>query len=471
MNERTSPPLSTTFGPSPAMKWTALSVATFSSFLTAFMAAAVNVALPTLQEEFRLSAVLQTWVPTSLLLAAAMFVVPFGRLADIYGRKKVFNYGITIFTIFTLLCGFAWSGATLLVFRFVQGIGAALIYATGIAILTSVFLPQDRGKALGITVAAVYVGLSSGPAIGGLLTTYVGWRSIFFIPVPLSMAILVSTKIWLKQEWAEGRGESFDYSGSFIYALSLFSLMYGFSILPRSLGFAFLGAGILMIILFVLWESRIAKPILNIALIKTNRVFALSNLAALIHYSATSAVTFLMSLYLQHVKGMSPHMAGFVLIWQPIVQAFLAPFTGWLSDKVEPRIVATIGMAMTAASLVLLSFIHAETTISHIVGNLVLLGFGFALFSSPNVNAVMGSVDKHQYSVGSAILASSRIIGQVFSMGFTVLVFSVFLGKAEINPSNYPAFLKSMKVLFILFAIFCVGSVAASLARGNVRKS
>jgi MFS family permease len=346
-----------------------------------------------------------------------------------------------------------------------------MIFSTNMAIVTTLYPASQRGKALGITVATVYLGLSTGPFLGGLLTGYFGWRSIFFTVAPLGLLVFLLIRIKLRQEWLEARGEKFDLPGAVIYSASLFLVIYGFSLLPGSLGFLLLSVGIAGAVVFFWWENRAPAPILQIGFLKGNRVFAFSNLAALIHYSATSAVTFLMSLYLQYVRGMSPQHTGFILVCQPLVQAILTPFAGRLSDKVEPRIVASIGMGMTGLSLLSLSLLTDHTPFSVIIGNLSFLGIGFALFSSPNTNAIMSAIDKRYYGVGSGILATGRMIGQAFSMGFTMLVFVLILGRVQITPALYPLFLKAAKMLFLIFAVFCCASISASLARGKVRPS
>ncbi len=440
-----------------------------STFLTAFFISSLNVALPALQREFRIDAVLLSWVAMAGILTSAMLVVPFGRLADIYGRRRLFLYGIATFTVSCLLCGFAVSLVMLIVCMVIQSIGVALIFSTGMAIVTAIYPPDQRGKALGIATAAVYFGLSSGPFFGGFLTGYLGWRSVFFVIVPVGTFVFLAVRLKLKQEWRDARGERFDLFGSLVYSASLFSVIYGFSLLPGARGFLLLGVGIVAAILFFHWEGRVTAPILHLSLLKGNRVFAFSNLAALIHYSATSAVTFLMSLYLQYIRALTPQHAGFILVCQPIVMAILTPFAGRLSDRVEPRIVSSVGMGLTGGSLLLLSTLSSSTPLPAVLANVSFLGLGFALFSSPNTNAIMSSVDKRFYGVGSGIQATSRMVGQAFSMGFVMLVFAVFLGRAQITPALYPAFLKSAKLLFLFFAILCCGSISVSLARGKVR--
>ena len=452
-----------------AIKRSALLVATLASFLTPFMVSSINIALPAIGGEFQMSAVLMSWVPTSYLLSAAMFLVPFGRLADIYGRKRVFSCGMRIFTLTSLLLAFSPSTAVLLTLRIAQGFGSAMIFGTGMAILTSVFPAAERGRVLGINVAAVYLGLSFGPVLGGFLTHQFGWRSIFLVNVPLGVMVIYFVSTKLKLEWAEAKGEKFDYAGALLYAVTLVALMYGLSLLPALTGVWFILAGVSGIAVFVVWDAKAKSPLLNMNLFFHNPTFAFSNVAALINYSATFAVTFLMSLYLQYLKGFTAQYAGMILISQPVVMAVFSPLAGRLSDKIEPRVVASIGMGFSAAGLFLFTFIDPDTHLGFIITGLMLLGFGFALFSSPNTNAVMSSIEKRFYSVGSATLGTMRLIGQMLSMGITMVLFGLSIGSARITPEYYPLFLTSMRTAFIIFAILCVGGIFASLARGKVR--
>jgi EmrB/QacA subfamily drug resistance transporter len=451
------------------LKRSALLIATLSAFLTPFTVSSINIALPAIGREFHMGAVLMSWVPTSYLLAAAMFLVPFGRLADIYGRKRVFTYGIWIFTVSSLLLAVAPSASMLIAFRALQGFGSAMIFGTGMAILTSVFPAAERGRVLGINVAAVYLGLSLGPSFGGFLTQHLGWRSIFLVNVPLGGLVIFFLSTKLRNEWAEARGEKFDFSGSVLYSMSLIMLMYGLSLLPARAGIAFTLAGIGGAALFVFWEKKAMSPLLNMDLFSRNPAFAFSNLAALINYSATFAVTFLMSFYLQYIQGLTPGQAGMVLVSQPVVMAVFSPLAGRLSDKIEPRVVASVGMAFTAAGLFLFTFLGRETHLGFVIMGLILLGFGFALFSSPNTNAVMSSIDKRFYGVGSATIGTMRLTGQMLSMGIAMVIFSVHIGSASITPEYHPLFLAGMKTGFIIFSSLCVAGIFASLARGKVR--
>jgi len=449
-----------------------LFVVTLAAFLTPFDGSAVNIALPSIGKEFSMDAISLGWVATAYLLASAMFLVPFGRVADIYGRKKIFVSGIFVFTAASFLMVLCGSGAMLICLRVIQGFGSAMIFGTGVALLTSVFPAQERGKALGINAAAVYLGLSVGPFLGGLLTSHFGWRSIFLVNVPLGLIAIALVSFKLREEWAEAKSEKFDLSGSIIYCFGLIAIIYGFSSFSRwgtEVGSGLILAGVLGIFAFVGWETKVKNPILNVDLFRGNRAFILSNLAALIHYSATFAVAFFLSLYLQYIKRLNPQGAGTILLFQPVVMAVCSPFAGRLSDSIEPRIVASMGMGLSALGLFLLTFLQGDTSLEFVIADLILLGLGFALFSSPNTNAVMSSVEKKFYGVASGILGTMRLTGQVLSMGMAMLIFAVHIGHAQITPEYFPLLLKSTKSAFILFGILCSGGTFASLARGKVR--
>ena len=451
------------------MRFSALVVAISSSFITPFMASSVNIALPAIQKNFGTNAVLLSWVSTAYLLATAVSLVPFGRLADIHGRKKIFLYGMIIFTISSTLAALSVSTLMLIILRVFQGVGSSMIFATRMAILTSVFPLEERGKVIGINVAAVYIGLSCGPFFGGLMTQYLGWRSIFLLGIPLGSFVIYLIIKHLKGEWAEAEGEPFDMAGAVIYVFTLVFIMYGFSRLPSILSVGLLLFGIAGIAIFIMWESKIEYPVFEISLFRENRLFVFSCLAALINYSATFGVTFLLSLYLQYIKGLSPQQAGFILVSQPVIMATIAPIAGRLSDKIEPRIISSTGMALTALGLLLLTGIGSHTSLKYIILCLMLLGSGFGFFSSPNTNAIMSSVEKRFYGVASGSVGTMRLLGQMLSMGIATLTFALFIGRVQISPDNYPEFMKSVSTAFIIFSCLCTGGIFLSLSRGKVR--
>ena len=432
------------------------------------MSSSVNVALPRIGDEFRMNAIALGWVATSYLVAAAIGLVPLGRLADMRGRKRVFTWGVVVFTLGSIASALAVSTTTLIAARVVQGLGGAMMFGTGTAILTSVFPPQERGRVLGINVAMVYLGLSLGPTLGGVMTQALGWRSIFWVCVPLGVAVVVLTAWKLEGEWFEARGERFDVAGMVLYGLALFSLMYGFTLLPTAFGGVMVGVGLAGLAGFVLLERRIKSPVLDTSLFSGNQVFALSNVAALVNYSATSAVSFLLSLYLQYARGLDARATGLVLVAGPAVQAAVSPLAGRLSDRVEPRIVASIGMGLTVVGLVSFAFLGNVTPFGLVVAGQVLLGAGFGLFSSPNMSAIMGCVERRCYGIAAGTVATMRMVGQMFSMGIAMLLIALFVGRVQITPNQHAGLLPAMKVAFVVFAGLCLGGVFASLARGKL---
>jgi len=451
-------------------KGVVLLVTTTASFLFPFMLSAVNIALPSIGKELSLDAVTLGWIATAYLLSSATLLVPFGRIADIYGRKKIFTCGIVILTLSSLLSGMANSATMLISFRVFQGVGGAMLAGTAVALLTTVFPANERGKVLGINVAATYIGLSLGPVLGGVLTQHLGWRSIFFLSALLGLSV-IGVVLWkLKGEWTGAKGERFDLAGSVIYILGLVALVYGFTLLPAPPGVWLIVGGAIGLSAFTRWEMRTRSPVLDINLFRNSKAFTFSNLAALINYSATFAVSFLMSLYLQYLKGLNPESAGLILVAMPAMQAIFSPLAGRLSDKIEPRLIASAGMALTTIGLIIFVFLNEQTPLEFIIGNLILMGFGFALFSSPNTNAVMSSAPKTAYGVASATLATMRQVGMVLSMGVAILMFTLYnIGRVQITPEYYSLFQQSMKTAFIIFAILCFAGIFASLARGKVR--
>lgn len=453
----------------PQVRRTVAFVVHLGAFLNPFMAASVNLGLPAMGRDLDMGASALTWVASAYLLAAAVFTVPFGRIADIHGRRRILLYGNAVFAGFSLLSALAWSPAVMIASRALQGIGGAMLFATGTALLTSVFPPGERGRVLGTNVTAVYLGLALGPFLGGFVTQHAGWRGIFFVNFLLGSLLVLVVRWRLRGEWAEAKGQSFDGAGALLYGIALVSLMLGFSRLATGLGLGLLLLGAALLVVFTLWEARRASPVLDISLFRSNAVFAFSSLAALIHYSATFAVTFVLSLFLQSVQGRSPQGAGLILVAQPILMALFSPMAGRLSDRIEPRILASVGMALTVVGVFLLSFLRADTSALVVVAELALLGFGFGLFSSPNTNAVMSALDRRHLGVGSGILGTMRVLGQNLSMGIVMMVLALSLGGQAVGPATQAQFMRAVAVLFWIFSGLGLLGIFASLARGRLR--
>jgi len=390
---------------------------------------------------------------------------------------------ISIFSSF--LVAFASSVPMLIISRALQGVGAGITLNSGIAILTTVIPASERGQALGISMAGTYGGLSIGPFIGGVLTEQFGWPSIFFLSGILSIVLTVLVLLALKGEWVEARGENFDITGSIAFGVSIALFMYGFTELLNLRAFiisiggntasipglAIFLLGVLGLAFFVWWEMRVSSPVFDLSLFRKNRVFVFSNLAALITYIGTFAMGFLLSLYLQYIQGLSPQTAGLVLVAPSIVMTIFTPISGRLSDRIEPRLVASVGMSLLCVSLFLFIFLGNETTLGYIIVGLVAYGTGMGLFSSPNSNAVMGSVEKKVLGVAAGTLGTTRTAGMMLSMAIMMMLFSIYIGEAEITVEYYPAFLTSCRVGFIIFTVICLAGVISQMAGRRTKQA
>lgn len=439
-----------------------LFITSLGSFLTPFMGSSINVAIPLIGEEFFSDAILLSWVATAYLLAAAVFIVPMGRLADMKGRTGIFLAGIAIYTLGSLLSTMISSIEMLILFRIIQGCGGAMIFGTSVAIISGAFPPGKRGGALGINVAVVYTGLAVGPVIGGALTEAFGWRSIFYLNAAVGIFIILFGMKYLRIEEKTDEGATFDFPGSILYGVTILLFMLGFQELPEPPGYLLFALGAVAAAGFFLRERVAPHPVIQISLFTKNRVFALANFAAFINYSSTFAISFLLSFYLQLVRGFGPAEAGLILIAQPVLQAIFSPATGRLSDKINPSALATAGMALITAGLMLFAVLSPDMEIWIIIADLAFLGFGFALFASPNTHAVMDSVSERLYGVSSGVLGTTRLCGMMTSMGISMLAFSFTIGRTPIALVDTESLLLSINSAFTIFVILCAVGTFAS---------
>ena len=438
-----------------------------NAFATPVMLSAVNVAIPFIADDLSVNAVLLCWIPMAYLMASAMFVLIFGRIADMVGRKKIFLIGTTSVIVTSLIATLVDSGITLIAVRFLQGISAAMLYATQVAIISSIFPPAKRGYAIGLTVSAIYLGLTIGPLIGGYAVDLYGWRASFVVHLPLAMIALAIGILYVKDEWLSDVRGSFDLFGAILYMLSILVLCFGVSYLPSVLSSILIFFSLFGFIFFFLFERKHIHPIFDTTLFFTNRVFTFSCLASLIIYTATFANVVQINLYLQYLKGFSAAAAGMIVMCQPITMAIFSPIAGRLSDKFEPKYLSTVGMAITCCGLIMLSNLEIHSELNYLILSLVITGFGFSLFSPPNVNAIMGSVEKKFYGSATGAMATMRVIGQMFSMVLVTLIFALIIGSVDINKENYGALEDAIRIIFSISAILCIPGLYLSMARGN----
>lgn len=446
----------------------ALAAVTACGFLTAFAFSGVNVALEKIASDLNLSAVALSWVTLACILATGALLMPMARVSDFRGRKTVFLFGLAGFALFCFASALAPNGRVLILTQALQGVAAAFLFSTTVAITTLSQPPQTRGRALGLQVSGVYLGITLGPVLGGILTQNLGWRGLFMVLGALNLVNFVVPLFTLRGvEWREAKTAPFDVRGSAVWIVALSALIIGFSNLPGALGYGLIAAGILGLAGFVWVESRAQDPILNVDLLRRNRVFASANAALFINYAATTGMAFLMSLYLLYNRGLDAQTAGFVLVAGPFVQAAVSPVAGRLADRFEARLVASVGMAFCAVGLFALAFLKETTPYGFVIATLCVVGLGFGLFSSPIIHAVMGSVDRRYVSVAAATSSTMRVTGQSFSMGIVALVLAVIVGRHEISASDHVHLMTSIRTTFVVFASLCVIGVIASLAGGG----
>lgn len=460
----------------PASKTPMLTVILMTAFITTFTGSALNLSVPAISSEFNAGAVSIGWIVTGYILASAALSVPFGRFADLYGKRPVFITGEIIFTVCCVLCAASQNIVMIIAFRLIQGIGAAMIFSTNIATLVAIYPPEKRGAMLGLSTAFTYLGLSLGPVIGGFLNGSFGWRSVF-VATAIYSVIMTGTALFVfkpprpaKSNSDAGVRKNMDITGCLLYTTSLALVMYGFSSVMSNTAAKFmLPGGIVLLVIFIRHELHADSPVINMKLFTESKMFGLSNLAALLNYGASYAVSYLLSIYLQSVQEFSSAAAGIILITSPVFQTILSPVMGRLSDKIAPYKLASAGMALTAVGIFMFVFTTKQMHILYIIAALSVIGLGFALFSSPNTNAVMGCVDKKNYSVASSILATSRSIGHTVSMAIVSSVVAVTVGNVTLASASADSVVSAMRISFVIFTILCAAGVFCSMSRREIK--
>ena len=429
--------------------------------------AAVNVAIPALAEDLNANAIKVSWLPTLYILANVALMLPFGKLADNYGRKRVYAMGLLLNAISSFMCAIASDIDWILVWRFVQGASGAMIFGTGVAIISSVTPPEKRGAALGKLAACVYVGLTFAPAVGGWLTEFLGWRSVFYFQIPLMFLLLAFIYFKLPGEWKNDKHSRFDWVGSCIFITFSCCLVYGLSKLPSILGVAMLGLSVLSLISFIVHQKRDPQPLIRVQMFKESRVFSLSLTTSFFMYGSNFAILFLLSLYLQYIKGYGPAYAGQILLMQALLMAIVAPFAGKLADRFEPRVIATLGCAIVGIGFVLLIQLSTTTSASYISFSLALMGLGFGLFSTPNNSAIMGAVNEQEVGVASASMNLSRTIGNLFGMSLVNLMMHYYIGEATFSSENTAQLMSTISLALTMSLSFVIIATVVSAMRGR----
>ncbi|MCK9150502.1 MFS transporter [Methanobacterium alcaliphilum] len=431
------------------------------SFLTPFVRSSINLALPAIANEFNSSAVFLTGITTVYLLINAILYIPFGRIGDIYGRKRIFQYGLFIFTISSFISAFSISEEMFMVTRIFQAIGNAMIFANLNAMISSAFPASERGRAFGLTAMGVFVGLVVGPILGGAITGIIGWRTLFYLDTVIGIAATFAITRF-KHDWIDAEGEKLDILGSFLLGVSIISIIYGFSNFTSKYSLFLVIGGIISLSIFYLVEKRVDFPLINLDLFNS-RNFTFGNITAFINYGAFVSVGFIISLYLQYLKGYDPLTAGLIVSIQSIAMIIISPFAGRLSDRINPENVSTAGMVLTTIGVAIMTLINFENAL-YVGGlSLIIFGAGIGLFYSSNTKVVLSSVDKQYFGIASATLSNVRSMGQIFAMGIVMLIISTLLGNAQISPLNYPELIISLRTSLIAIAILSAIGIFTSV--------
>ncbi len=462
--ERQAATLPTDFGRTAVV--VALGVA---AYMAALGNSIVNAILPVIADSFGTDLSAVQWVVTTFLLVQSGLLLTFGRLGDLYGHKRVYLAGLVVLVAGSALCGAMPSTATLVAARVLQGIGASMLIANSPAILIQVFPPEQRGKALGIQATAVYLGLATGAPLGGWLTDLFGWRSVFYVNVPIGMLALLLGLRALKGTTRSERQESFDLAGAAVYVLGLVALLLALNrghdwgwTSPLVLGSLVLG--VLLLGLFAAIERRIRSPMLDLGLF-ARRSFTAPVVSALLNYGSSIATTFLLPFALIQGRGLSPGQAGLVLTCQPLVMALTASLSGALSDRVGSRVPATLGMVVLAVGLLLLSRLGVEAPVWLIAAALALVGLGVGLFTSPNNSALMGAVPAQRRGVTSGVLSTARTLGMLLGIGLAGAVYATAL--AGTGSEDGAAVVWAANVgLLVASGLALVGAVTSAVRPG-----
>lgn len=473
-------------------RWVVLLIACIGSMMGPLDSTIVSTTLPVISDNLSMSYAEIIWVPTAYLVTIAVLLLSIGRLSDIKGRKWLYISGFGVFVLGSFLCSISSNGTELVLFRVVQGVGAAFIMSTSTALVTDVFPDHERGKALGINAMFIYVGLSMGPPLGGILTGYLGWQSIFWVNIPIGVAVMAFGAWVIVEKEGKGTRKGFDISGALVFAIALLAILmlltlgeeFGWTSLPMLL---LLLSFLVSISIFIRIErSKGDEAMLDLKLITENRLFAMANVSALLNYAAFYGVNFIISFYLQRVLNLSLIQTGLVLLMMPLIMAVLSPISGWMSDRVGSRVLATTGMVLISGGMLLLSALTVNSTVANVMTALIVLGIGMGLFSSPNTSAVMGSVRKDQLGVASGTISTMRTVGQSLSLAIMGAVIAIIatpdiLSSIFVNAGGIDTilvteeFVQGMQMAFIVSAILAmVGALTSSarphFVRGSERK-
>lgn len=428
-------------------RWYVLATVAIGTFMATLDGSIVNVALPTISGKFHSDLTTLQWVVSAYLLTITSLLPVFGRIADMFGRKKIYSLGFLMFTLGSVLCGFAQNIWFLVGTRVLQAVGAAMLMSNSAAIVTAIFPPKERGRALGTTGSVVALGSLTGPALGGLLIGFTSWRAIFFINLPIGIIGYFAARLILPKDVPGKEQESFDFAGALAFTFGMICLLlgitngesWGWSSLPV---LASLVLGIVSLLGFFFTERRVQQPMIDLALFR-NRPFLIGNLSGGLSFVAMFANNMLLPFYLQGILHYQPSQVGLILMVFPIVMVFAAPLSGHASDRFGPVVLTTSGLLLAALGLYYFSTLPATAGFLRIIPGSILMGLGSGMFQSPNNSSVMSSVPPQKLSIAGGINSLVRNLGMVIGIAFSVSLFDVWGGVTLPSPGQVEAFMSA----------------------------
>ena len=442
-------------------RWSVLTAIGVGTFMSALDGSVVNTVLPVLGRDLHASVAAIEWVATIYLLVVSALLLGVGRAGDLRGHKRMYIAGFVLFVIGSALCGAAPSSHVLVAMRALQGIGAAMLFANSPAILTKTFPAAQRGRALGAQATFTYLGLTAGPSLGGWLADAFGWRSVFYINVPVGVIGIILGLRVIEDDRPERKTERFDYQGAMLFTAGLVSLLialdqghaWGWQS-PLTLSLIAIAVAMLIAVLVV--ERRRSDAMLDLSLFRS-RVFSAATASALLNYICVYAVLFVLPFLLIQGRGLDTRHAGLVLTAQPIIMAIVAPISGALSDRIGSRFLATMGMVVLAAGLFIIARLSAAGSLIEIAAGLAVIGLGIGLFSSPNNSALMGAAPRHRQGIAAGVLATARNVGMVLGVGLAGAVFTTILARGGPN-----ALVRGVQAsLYVAVVLAALGAITA----------
>ncbi len=435
-------------------KWNVFILVAASIFMSTLDSSIVNVALPYMMQELKTDIQMIQWVVLMYLIVVSSFLLTFGRLSDINGRRPIYVLGFTIFVAGSWLCGMAKTPSFLIASRALQGGGASMLMACSPALIVDVFPAKERGKALGMIGAAVAAGLTTGPVIGGFLLEYFSWRFIFYINIPIGIIAAVFGYYILRDiETVRGSREPVDIIGSVLLVSVLSSLIvfltqfanWGIVSMPTLFlaGFCFLSS-----IGFMMNEKKSSYPLFDLKLLKI-RLFVLPVIASSLLFASLFVIIFMMPFYLTYPCGFSASKTGSIMIAPFLFLLFVSPLSGMLYDKVGSRLLCMSGMVLLMVSLGLMMTIHPAMGGIPILWRMAVAGIGTALFVSPNNTAIMSSVPLSRRGIASGAVATARNIGMVIGVALAGLVFTTSFSVLT-NGSTLENYIKELEPFFMI---------------------